>query len=143
MEMDLDPSRLCRDDRCERTEVHLAHAITHAPPAPKTLTKSVKEPWRRRDPRALDHCIAKAVSQTYPRHIAAIVEEVRQDYGACNLRTVQRHLQRLVQRGHLLRIDIGRSLYAYLRPGSSMAHERALMLTQIEDLILDMQSDRA
>jgi hypothetical protein len=143
MEMDLDPSRLCRDDRCERTEVHLAHAITHALPAPKTLTKSVKEPWRRRDPRALDHCIAKAVSQTYPRHIAAIVEEVRQDYGACNLRTVQRHLQRLVQRGHLLRIDIGRSLYAYLRPGSSMAHERALMLTQIEDLILDMQSDRA
>ena len=74
MEMELDPSRLCRDDRCERTEVHVAHAITHAPSAPKTPTKSVKEPWRRRDPRALDHCIAKAVSQTYPRHVAAIVE---------------------------------------------------------------------
>lgn len=142
--MELDPSRLCRDDRCDRTEVHEIHALNAALSEPRARkTESRKAPWRRNDPRALDHCIAKAVSQTYPRHIAAIVEEVRQDYGTCNLRTVQRHLQRLVQRGHLLRIDIGRSLYAYLRPGSSMAHERELMLTQIEDLIMDMRGDYA
>jgi len=91
-------------------------------------------PWERIASSALDHSIAKAASKTYPKPLAMIIEEVHSDYGGCETRTIQRHLSKLVERGHLLRIDLGRRLYAYLRPGSSLAGDIGLMREQIESM---------
>jgi hypothetical protein len=79
----------------------------------------------------LDHAIAKATSQIYPRHLDAIVRHVHADYGPCTSRAIQRRLVRLVERGHILRIDLGKQLYAYLRPGSKLVNEIDLMREQI------------
>lgn len=124
-----DPSRLCRDEACERIELHLAHeVIGNEKREPKS--SSPLPAWVRPSPRALDHSIARATSKTYPRHFAAILQVVENDYGACNSRTVLRRLLRLVDRGHILRIDLGSQLYAYLRPGSPLVNDIDLMREQ-------------
>jgi predicted transcriptional regulator len=121
----------CRDESCHRIDLHPAHAVTaiRVTEAPST---SPREPWKRSAPRALDHSIAKATSKTYPRHFKAILREVEEDYGECIDRTVARRLARLVKRGHILRIDLGRHLYAYLRPGSSLVNDVDLIREQLE-----------
>jgi hypothetical protein len=40
-------------------------------------------------------------------------------------------LARLVERGHILRIDLGQQLFAYLRPGSNLVGDISLMREQI------------
>jgi hypothetical protein len=60
------------------------------------------------------------------------LREVEEDYGECIDRTVARRLARLVKRGHILRIDLGRHLYAYLRPGSSLVNDVDLIREQLE-----------
>jgi len=131
---ELDPSRLCRDDECDRIGIHLAHDVTRKPER-KYKSVSPRAVWDRASPKALDHSIALATSKTYPRHFSAILQIVENDYGSCNYRTVARRLKRLVQRGHLLRIDLGQQLYAYLRPGSPMEREIDLMREQCCDAI--------
>jgi len=127
-----DLSCLCRDEACDRIELHLAHEVTTVEPKP-AYSRGQLPAWKRPAPKALDHAIAKATSKTYPRHFGAILQLVEADYGACIERTVHRRLKRLVQRGHILRIDLGRSLYAYLRPGSPMVNDIALMREQCFD----------
>jgi hypothetical protein len=114
-------------------ELHPAHEIEGPLDDTEPVSASAKEPWERSAPIALDDSITKAVSLTYPRHINAIVQLVEDDYGSCNLRTVQRRLRALVQRGHLLRIDLGRQLYAYLKPGSALVNDIDLMREQCFD----------
>jgi len=127
-----DPSCLCRDEACDRIELHLAHKVTREPePEPRSTSPLPK--WKRQAPKALDHSIAKATSKTYPRHFDAIMKIVESDYGTCIDRTVHRRLKRLVQRGHILRIDLGRHLYAYLRPGSTLVNDVDLIREQCFD----------
>lgn len=95
---------------------------------------AMTQPWHLSAPRALDHCIAKAVSKTYPKPIDVIFDEIQDDYGECDRRAVERHLKKLVDRGQLLRVDLGRRLSAYLRPGSSLVKDVTLMREQIEAL---------
>jgi hypothetical protein len=123
--------RLCRDENCDRTGLHLEHEVK--PKIVDDKSKSSLEPWKRPAPKALDHSIAKATSRVYPRPFDMIMREVERDYGSCCSRTVQRHLQQLVARGHILRIDLGRRLHAYLRPGSNMINDIELLRTQIHD----------
>lgn len=138
----------CRDEFCGRSELHLAHEGDFSDEikqrardlAPKS--KSDKPPWKRSAPRALDHSIAKAVSRTYPKHLDAILRDVESDYGsgpteAALYRAVQRHLAVLVERGHILKIHLGRKLYAYLRPGSPLVNDVDMMREQIENVILE------
>lgn len=128
----LDPSCLCRDEACDRIELHLAHEVT-CKPVREPWSRNPTPKWQRPAPKALDHAIAKATSKTYPRHFGAILQIVESDYGVCIERTVHRRLKRLVQRGHILRIDLGKQLYAYLRPGSPMVNDIALMREQCFD----------
>ena len=131
----------CRDEQCERVELHLAHASCPQHACKRSASsKSKRAPWERSAPKALDHSIAKAVSKTYPKHLDAILREVEDDYGtgptpSALYRAVQRHLAQLVTRGHILKIDLGRTLYAYLRPGSSLVSDVELMREQIENMI--------
>ncbi len=133
----------CRNDQCARADLHLAHDEDFEDEARKRTprSKSQRLPWKRPAPKALDHCIAKAVSKTYPKHLNAILREVEDDYGTAGetgsalYRAVQRHLAVLVERGHILKIDLGRHLYAYLRPGSSLVNDVELMRDQIESMM--------
>lgn len=132
----------CRNDQCARVELHLAHDEDfdedyreHVP-----RSKSQDPPWKRPASKALDHSIAKAVSKTYPKHLNAILREVKDDYGSgasesALYRAVQRHLAVLVERGHILKIDLGRHLYAYLRPGSTLVNDVEMMREQIESMM--------
>jgi len=141
----------CRDERCDRLDLHPAHAISlqegqdfseklKEEARAQLESKSKRPPWRRPCPKALDHSIAKAVSKTYPKHLDAILREVEDDYGlestpSALYRNVQRHLAKLVERGQILRVDLGRRLYAYLRPGSPLVHDVEMMREQIESLL--------
>jgi hypothetical protein len=127
----------CRDERCDRNDLHFAHEISTdlLDDDDGLPSKSTRPAWQRPASKALDHSIAKATSKTYPKHLDAILRDVQDDYGSCEYRTVQRHLARLVERGHIIRVDLGRRLYAYLRPGSSLVRDVELMRDQIECLI--------
>jgi hypothetical protein len=103
-------------------------------------SKSSKPPWKRPCSKALDHSIAKAVSKTYPKHFDTILREVENDYGldttpGALYRRVGRHLAKLVDRGQILRIDLGRRLYSYLRPGSPLVDDVEMMREQIEAVL--------
>jgi hypothetical protein len=112
--------RLCRDENCDRLELHLKHKISKIAKE-RDPSKSRREPWRRSSPAALDHSIEQAISGAYPKAYEAVLRDVEYDYGSCCSRTVQRHLRRLVERGNILKIDLGRRLYAYVRPDSKLA----------------------
>src|SRR3990172_3495241 len=124
----------CRDENCSRIDLHLVHIVEMISEQPEPPSLAKRPPWRSPAPKALDHSIAKATSRTYPRHFDAILHEVEADYGDCNPRTVQRGLRKLVERGHILRIDLGRHLYAYVRPGSKLVNDIDLLREQIFDL---------
>jgi len=126
-------SRFCRNESCDRLDLHLKHKVARKPPEPVSHGRNPE--WLRPAPKALDHSIAKAVSKTYPRHFNAILQVVESDYGSCNYQTVRRHLRRLIERGHVLRIDLGQQLYAYLRPGSPLVNDIALMREQLADVL--------
>jgi hypothetical protein len=143
--------RLCRDENCDRLDLHFAHDEIEHTDEPLVLVywlewgrarkmirvaRSRNQPWRKPAPKALDHSIAKAVSKTYPKPFNVILRDVKDDYGDCNRRTVERRLRQLVARGHCLRIDLGRRLFAYLRPGSSLVNDHELMREQLEDLVV-------
>ncbi|MGH7178687.1 MAG: hypothetical protein ACREJC_15020, partial [Tepidisphaeraceae bacterium] len=114
--MDSGSVRLCRDENCTRVGVHAAHVVIEVVDQSEQYNAD-EIPWRKPAPKALDHSIARATSKTYPKPFHVILRDVEEDYGACNSRTVQRRLTRLVLRGHILRISLGRRLYAYMRPG--------------------------
>ena len=122
---------LCRDEHCNRLELHAAHEVVERKFRRRFVSKSSTNPWMRPAPKALDHSIAKAVSQTYPRAAETIFREVEHDYGSCCTRTILRRLKILVARGHILKIDLGERLYAYVRPGSSLVNDLDLMREQI------------
>jgi hypothetical protein len=124
--------KLCRDEDCDRIELHLEHEVEPKEPEKEQPSRSATAPWKRSSPKGLDRSIAKATSQLYALPFEAILRHVENDYGTCIPRTVQRHLRTLVDRGHLLRIDLGRRLHGYLRPGSNMVNDLDLMREQIE-----------
>lgn len=131
---------VCRNEHCDRVELHPAHWLRGTSEAPEPSSSSAKVPWIRSAPEALDESITRAVSLTYPRVFTTIAQMVEEDYGSCNLRTVHRRLKRLVQRGHLLRIDLGKQLYAYLKPGSSLVNDVDLMREQCFDIFASSAS---
>jgi hypothetical protein len=136
----------CRNEFCEREELHAEHQDfseeikNEARKRLEPKSKGKRLPWKRPAPKALDHSIVAAVSYVYPKHLDAILRDVEDDYGSgptrgALYRAVGRHLSRLVARGQVLRVDLGRQLYAYLKPGSSLVNDVELMREQIQDMI--------
>lgn len=144
MSEEWDPDQICRDDDCNRPGVHLKHPVlsrgrtvkVHHRPDPTTvqlaLPSDAKPPpdskraaWKRDDPKGLTEAVARATSRAYPTHIAAIYRDVQDDYGECTERTVYRHVKKLVERGHLIKLDVGLSFAAYIRPKSRLLKDHA------------------
>jgi hypothetical protein len=144
--------RLCRDENCDLLGLHAEHEVpeqvceaeadqTDFPlefaywakwhQARDAAKLRLVPPWMQQAPEALDDSIIKATSQTYPKPFEVIMRDVEYDYGSCNMRTVQRRLRAIVQRGHVIRLDLGRRLHAYVRPGSNMINDLDLVREQI------------
>jgi len=63
------------------------------------------------------------MSKSRPVHFAEIVSAVRDDYGSCTERTVYRHIRKLVARGQAVKLDLGLSFAAYIRPKSRLLRD--------------------
>ena len=108
---------ICRDDNCEIMGVHGHHEV---------LTQEREAPRKsgaQHDPKALLGSIAKATSKAYPMNFSAIVREVVDDYGTCSERTIYRYLRKLIDRGQILKLDLGLSVDAYIRPKSRLLRD--------------------
>lgn len=123
---------ICRDDDCDVIGVHPAHPIKATPKPTKGVFASGPGVWRKHSVPAITNAVARAVSPVQPRGIMAITHLVQNDYGDCNVRTIYRHLGKLVARGHVLRVDLGERLYAYLRPNSRYVNDIAYLREQLE-----------
>lgn len=84
------------------------------PPPPDA--KPPKPPWQRDDPKALTGAVARATK--YPTHFAWILRDVLDDYGPVSERSVYRYIAKLVERGQLIKLELGLSFAVYVRPRS-------------------------
>lgn len=135
---------ICRDEFCEVVEVHPAHPVKK--PRKERAPAPGRELWKRSSPKALDHAIAKATSKYRPTHFSEILREVENDYGRAETphaleRAVYRHLKKLVERGQILKLDLGLSFAAYIRPKSRLLNDLGLMREQMADQIRTTNDD--
>lgn len=85
-------------------------------------TKSCRDPWELPAPEALDESILRATSDRVPRLLVQLAPIVENDFGKIanteqsTFRQLQRRAKRLCEAGKLLRVDLGKRLYAYLSP---------------------------
>lgn len=88
--------------------------------------KCFRDPWLQPSAEALDESILRATSDHKPHLLAQIAPIVENDYGkiaeneASVFRQLQRRIKRLCDAGVLLRVDLGKRLYAYISPNSRM-----------------------
>jgi hypothetical protein len=134
----IDPSLICRHESCDIEGIHPWHQVRcRKEPKPR----SNKAPWNLPAPNALDDAIVRAVSDVRPRHFAALLQEVENDFGTLaenrksGIRRMHRHLKQLVDAGRVLRIEIGETLFAYLKPTSRVAKDVLFLREQILESI--------
>lgn len=145
-----DPELICRDDACARTDVHPRHDVPQPIVAPPKLKKRKPKIHHRPDgsvvalypdpaslgarpaPRALTNAIARATSKSDPRQFGEIVDRVHNDYGSAPRRSIYRYLALLVERSHVIKLDLGFAFAVYIRPGSKLLGD----VEQLRDLIL-------
>ena len=113
-----DPELICRDDDCMISSIHARHPVLkkRQPQVHHRPSTSQKPLWQRDDPKALTGAVARATSKAYPVTVTAILRDVVDDYGPCHERTVYRHIKKLVERGQLIKLDLGLQIHAYIRP---------------------------
>lgn len=116
------PSEICVDDACKRIDIHRKHLVMrHEPPRAHHRPDPNKKPlWQRNDPNGLTGAVARATSKSQPKVISEIIRDVRDDYGEVTERSVYRHVKKLVERGHLIKLDLGLTFAAYIRPKSRL-----------------------
>ena len=118
---------LCRDDRCDREDVHPAHEVFEG------CQDEAKRASGRQPDEALLEILATKVTRAVPKSSAMLYNDTINDYGSVNKRTFYRYLEQLIERGLILRVDLGQRLYAYLHPSSTLADDTDLLLEQIRD----------
>lgn len=123
-----DPSEVCRDENCHRRDLHRPHLVeTRPPPTLHHRPNPNKKPlWQRNDPKGLTGAVARAVDKT-PKRFIEIVRDVRDDYGNVTERSVYRHVKKLVERGHLIKLDLGLTFAAYIRPKARLLKDPEAM----------------
>lgn len=132
----IDVAILCRDESCDVEGLHLVHEVE---PKRESKPRSCRAPWLLPAPQALDDSIVRSVSDTQPKRFAALVDAVENDFGSLGmnresgLRRLHRRIRALVDAGRILRIDLGNTLFAYLKPTSRIAND----VSFIREAILD------
>jgi len=130
--VELDPHCVCRDEHCDRVDIHPTHKVQkrskkERPPA------AGRELWKRSAPKALDRSIMKTTSKSFATHFGAMLQGVREDYGDVEERTMYRRVKRLVARGNLIKLDLGLSFAAYIRPKSRLIGDLGCIREQMYD----------
>lgn len=112
--------RKCWSCRCGGTgEVIAGQLVAHY--------EAMVERYESRDLSALDDAIVSSVTRYEPKRFAEVLDDVENNYGTISpkretsKRLLHRHLKALAERGRVLRIDVGESLCAYLKPDSPIA----------------------
>ena len=130
----------CREDNCERLDVHKpgpGNCIKRRGGESLYRTRSKRfpgQPWRAYCQEALRESAYAATSGSEPRNFATILGIVENDYGSCCDRSLHRQLLQLRDGGRIVRLDFRGKIHAYLRAGSRLINEPALVLEQILDL---------
>ena len=131
---------ICRDESCQQLGLHSTDSgccIRRKGRACDTRTRSrvnAAAPWRANCHSALHESVYTSISGIEPRNFATIIHLVENDYGSCCERTVHRHLERLRIAGKIVRMDFRRRVHAYLRAGSRLIGDPALVFEQVMNL---------
>jgi len=148
-EEDLDPSKICRDEDCDREEIHPAHdaplaaikALSHGLCLRRRKTKPtepLREPWKKSSSEILDELIEACLSDTIPKRSFEIYQDVLDEYGSLAeredtaMRQLRYHLQSLARSGRIVQVDLGERLVVYLRRGSRLVDDPQ-MLAELVD----------
>lgn len=139
-------SMICRDECCDRDDIHYAHEDIVAKREPKP--RSSRKPWLLPAPEALDEAIVRAVSDVCPKPFVRLANDVVNDFGSLgeNSKSGERRLHRriksLVDQGRILRIEIGNTLFAYLKPTSRIANDLDFLREAIAETITEASGRR-
>lgn len=112
------PDSVCRDENCDRADIHPVHEIKQK--AKERTPTPGRDLWKRSSPKGLMRAIAKATSKYRGTTIGAILREVENDYGSACERQVYRYVKTLVERGQLIKLDLGLAMKVYIRPKSAL-----------------------
>lgn len=141
-----DLSLICRDDHCDCEDIHFVHEVT---PKKEPKPRSSRKPWLLPAPEALDEAIVRAVSDVRPKPFTMLANDVVNDFGSLgdNSKSGERRLHRrikaLVEQGRILRIEIGNTLFAYLKPTSRIAGDLEYIREAISECITEASGRRA
>jgi hypothetical protein len=135
----------CREETCERLDLHApgpGNCIKRVGRERLYKTRSEKfgaEPWRVHNFEALHESVYHATSTIQPRNFALVLSHVENDYGSCCGRSVHRHLIMLRDEGRVIRMDFAGRITAYLKQGSRLANDPALVM----EMIIDLHAERS
>ncbi len=115
---EFDPDAICRDENCERLDVHYKHHVQQPPCVHHRPSAATTPLWQRDDPQALAEAVIRACNA--PTHFQAVMRDVQDDYGACCERTVYRYLAKLVRAGELVKAEVDLAFAVYVRPKSRL-----------------------
>lgn len=138
-------SLICRDESCDRDDIHYCHDVE---PLKEPKPRSSRKPWELPAPEALDEAIVRAVSDVRPKPFTMLANDVVNDFGSLgqNIKSGERRLHRriraLVEQGRILRIDIGNTLFAYLKPTSRIATDLDFIREAISDCLTETSGRR-
>lgn len=141
--VDLDLEDICRDERCDREDLHAKHIVIDDPESDlertwiddpfeperwstmkidRTTNKQAgqhtkqanireipKPPWLRYSVKGLGGAVAGAISATRVKIVSEIHQDVLNNYGSCDERSVYRHLAELVEAGLVIRVSFNRN----------------------------------
>jgi hypothetical protein len=134
---DFEVDEICRDEDCEIVGVHPKHRRARRQPQAHHRPKP-DAPWKRSDRHALLTSIMKSTSGRVPKWFQEIAPDVRDDYGNVTDRTIWRGIKTLVERGHLLKLDLGLAFAAYMRPIGKKRPLGRLDETELRDYMLSV-----
>ena len=97
-----------------------------------------KPPWQQPDPSGLINSIMKATSVTRPKWFQEIAQDVRDDFGNITDRSIWRGLKKVVERGHLIKLDIGLAFHAYIRPSKKRPSGRPETTDDMREYMLSI-----
>jgi hypothetical protein len=89
-------------------------------------------PWHKHSQTALFEAVKQAISSMRVKVISEIYQDVTQNYGSVDVRSVYRYVGDLVEDGFAVRIELSRNHGVYVKSGSPLLKNKAWLLAQME-----------
>lgn len=129
IEDDDDLAEVCRDEFCDLDYVHPSHVYKLRPPAGRAPTpwwlKTEPEGHRRVSSKGLRAAMQRAFEATdRPLAFVDVRNAVWNDYGSAPVRTLHRHVRRMINANFIRELDLELSHAAYIRSDSRYLGDR-------------------